>query len=415
MFETGYTSIAESRLDSQDVELFLNPKTLRKALHLFARNLFHKRNLRYAQGEAVLRIIFFGGETEAGIDAAAAEIRRRLANIGIDEPGTKTEPLCSPQVFTFIKTKALQDRDPRALTIYLDEMHRSRMTLKITAECYQLAKELNKMHEASKQTSASIGCGLDDLHAPWKILYDAAEEYRWKLQSSGDQTSDTENNIKVAQEDMERAIRDGLYNYKDMRAVRYALKDPNILRRGSKPWINFATIAASKGDKDAASAIAWYYLEKDGWQLKKPEKMDLSTGTPTAPTSLAGRLRQALGFEMSGLDPRGIEWLAVSAASSVPNTNEVANKFVGLAYLLREHGQEEAGLQWLKKARAVISDAGLDPSQFWDKEINSHAESWEKEREERESGVKGARSLASFVLHSSQFLDNFMVKEDTVR
>jgi hypothetical protein len=409
IYRVEYMSNAESRLGSQGVALLLNPKILRKALHLFARNHFDKRNHRYAQGEAVLRALFFGGEIEAGVDAAAAEIHRNLASIGVYEPGTKTEPFCSPQVFAFIKTKALQERDPRALTLYLDEMHRSRMTSKQAGECYRLAKELNQMHEPSKQTFASLGCVLDVLRSPWKVLYDAAEEYRWLLQRPGEEhTPDTEREIKSVKEDMDQAIRDGLHNYRDMGAVRYALKNPNILRRGSKPWINFATIAAGKGDKDAATALARYYLESDGWRLDKPDENTSPTRTPTAPTSLAGRLWKAVGFERSGLDPRGIEWLAVSAASSVPNTNEIANKFVGLAYLLREHGQEDQGLQWLKKARAVIAEAGLDPSQFWEKEINSHAASWEKEREGREGGFKAKPQLAELVPHSSKFLGNSM-------
>ena len=356
--------VASKKLLAHDAKLLCNPKILCKMMHLIARDDFGNANRDTAEGEHILRMLTHEGYEEALIDTASAEIIRGIGKLATADLGYRPGFFCSPQHRAKLKVRADNDNDWRAAIVYLSEMNRKKLNLDEAQETYEDAKWLSDMLEPASQSRVSVECPLDALPAPWLILYEAAEEYRVQLARSRDYETDPKRGrnddlYTQVNADIEMAIRDGLYKYTDIQAVKYALNRDTILTIGAQEWLDFVTRAAGSGDTAAATALAFHYLREDGmWPSEKE---------PTRRT-------------ISWL---GIEWLAVSAALSAPDATTMFAKFVGMAHLLREQGYEAEGEAWLEEAKNVIADAGLDPQKQWEKELSQIRKDWKDEATEQ--------------------------------
>ncbi|KAJ9608876.1 hypothetical protein H2200_006647 [Cladophialophora chaetospira] len=346
-----FIEMMEVALGSAEAALMRDPKVLRKAFHLLAQNYFHLRNSLGLKGFEILRMIFLAGELEAGIDAFAAILllEKQAERTGKAAP----DSTYFLRIGDFIKAKALARTDWRAVTMYLKEMTRFQGTKAFKRECYQLAKEFYSTVEPSRKSRVENPWLLQDYELPWKTFYEAARIYLLDLPEGKERDN--------VQADMELALRDGLYKYTDPRAVAPALRNDKVIPRHSKEWIQFATEAATKGEKDASFELAKYHLSKDGWYPKTEGKK------PTKWT--------------------GIEWLGVSAALSSPDTTRMVYLYCGLAHVLRERGYLAEGRSWLSYARENIGEAGLDMSgaekliidieEVW-KRTDSGDQAWER-------------------------------------
>ncbi|KIX96947.1 uncharacterized protein Z520_07061 [Fonsecaea multimorphosa CBS 102226] len=330
-----FIQVSEEALGSAEVALMRDPQILRTAFHSLGQNAFLMQNRRGGEGCDALRMAFLAGKTDAGVDAAAAEIAVG-ASVG------QQEPRLSPRIFDFIKAKAFQRSDWSAIILYLDEMSRKIGTEASARENYEVAKDLVDMVEPSKHLSRQNSSLLKHYKSPWRILHDAAQSYLSYLGEGA-----VYNQVRS---DLENALRDGLFKYSDLSAVPLALQQPGVLEKHSKEWIELATQSARAGDPDSSMQLAFYYLRKDGWRPAEPNKKPQ--------------------------DWTGVEWLAVSAALSAPNTGTMAAKYLGLAHLLREHGYADEGNSWIDFAKESMGEAGLDPENTWHNYLSEFQQAW---------------------------------------
>ncbi|KIW90438.1 uncharacterized protein Z519_09084 [Cladophialophora bantiana CBS 173.52] len=348
-----FIQLSEEGLGSAEVALMRDPQILRKAFHSLGQNAFHTQNRKGQEGCDALRMAFFAGEIDAGVDAAAAEI-------ALGNAMGRQENRLSPRISDFIKARALQRSDWRAITLYLDEMSTKRGTEASARENYKLAKDLVDMVEPSKQLRRQNPSLLQNYKLPWRVLHDAADSYLSYLDPGA--------TFDQVQSDLENAIRDGLFKFSDLAAAPFALRQPGVIEKHSKEWLELATQSASAGDPDSALQLAFYHLRKDGWRPAEPNK--------------------------KRRDWTGIEWLAVSAALSAPETGSMAAKYLGLAHLLREHGYADEGISWIDFAKESIGEAGLDPENKWHNYLDEFQQAW-KDTDE---------SLKKYEKSSNEFL-----------
>ncbi|OAL34670.1 hypothetical protein AYO20_06087 [Fonsecaea nubica] len=350
-----FLQVSEEVLGTGEAALLRDPQILRKAFHSLGQNNFHKQNRKGNDGCDALRMAFFAGETEAGVDAAAAEI-------ALGASLSPHEARLSPRIFDHVKAKALERNDWLAILLYLDEMSRKTGTEATARESYQLAKDLVAMVQPSKYLRTQNSSLLQPRNLPWRVLHDAAESYLSYLGEGAE--------YDQVQSDLENAIRDGLFKYSDVSAVPFALRQPGVTGKHSKEWIELATQSASVGDADSSLQLAFYYLSKDGWRPAEPNKK-----------------------------PRewtGIEWLGVSAALSAPETGPMVAKYLGLAHLLREHGYVDEGMSWIDFAKESMGEAGLDPDNTWNNYLSEFQLAW-KDTDESESLRKYEKSSEDFL------------------
>lgn len=281
------------------------------------------------------------GETEACIDAAAAEIL--LIQLSQRDPTTEIKRFMPLALFNLVREKALAKTDWRAMTLYVSIMNREQRQTKEAAQTdYELAKELDNMLEPGKQQSGE-GNPLREFERPWKLLHDAAEQYLSHL-------SPQEPIFFQVQTDLERALRDGAFKYSEPRAIPMVLGRGEMVEKHSTQWVTLSTQAAVAGSADSALHLAFYHLHKDGWLPAQ------SAATPKIWV--------------------GLEWLALSAAQAAPNTNHMAARYLALAHLLREHGFTEEGYSWIKFAQENIREAGLDPDDAWHNYLDGFMQTW---------------------------------------
>ncbi|OAP59461.1 hypothetical protein AYL99_06759 [Fonsecaea erecta] len=331
-----FVQLSEEVLGSAEVALMRDPQILRKAFHSLGKNAFHTQNRKGDEGCDALRMAFFAGEIDAGVDAAAAEIALGSA-LG------RQEARLSPRVAEFIKTKAFEGSDWLAMLLYLDEMTRKPGSEATARKNYELAKDLVGMVEPSKLLRRQNSSLLQHPKLPWRILHDAAKNYLSYLGEGAvhDQV----------RSDLEDAIRDGLFKYSDLSAAPFALRQPGVIKKHSKEWVELATQSASAGDPDSSLQLAFYHLRKDGWRPAEPNRKPR--------------------------DWTGIEWLAVSAALSAPETDSMAARYLGLAHLLREHRYVDEGTSWIDFAKENMGEAGLDPDNTWHHYFSEFQQAWE--------------------------------------
>ncbi|KIW35390.1 uncharacterized protein PV07_02088 [Cladophialophora immunda] len=330
-----FIQLSEEALGSAEVALMRDPQVLRKAFHSLGQNSFHTQNRKGDEGCDALRMAFFAGEADAGVDAAAAEIALGSA-LG------RQEARLSPRISDFIKAKALARSDWVAMLLYLDETSRKTGSEVVAQENYELAKDLVDMVEPSKKLRRQNSSLLQHHKLPWRVLHDAAESYLPYLREGAvyDQV----------RSDLENAIRDGLFKYSDLSAAPLALRQPGVIEKNSKEWVELATQSSSAGDPDSSLQLAFYHLRKDGWRPAEANRKPR--------------------------DWTGIEWLAVSAALSTPETGVMAAKYLGLAHLLREHGYVDEGISWIDFAKESMGEAGLDPDNRWHDYFSDFQQAW---------------------------------------
>ena len=319
---------------------------LRKALHLLAVSYFHDRNKNAVAGANLLQLVFLGGEVDAGIDAAMAELL--LASYEVRKPyGLRKSQLLSPQTAKFIREQALSHKEWRAMIVYLSQATKENGTEMVAREHCILARELFDMTEPHKSAYWENLNVLQRYEDPCKILYTAASNYLTRLPQGSERDA--------IQTTLETALRDGLCKYSSASAIPPALRQSNVIPRHSSRWLELANQSAASGDKEAAFDLAIYHLGKAGWRGKN------KVSPKTKPK-----------------DWTGINWLAVSAARSSPNPHAMINKYLGLAHLLREHGYLDEGYYWLAYAKENVSEAGLDLDQFWTKMVTGFERDWKE-------------------------------------
>ena len=385
-------------LKPDEAALLQDPSVLRKAFHLLGRNYFHQSNRKGPQGLGILRMIFLGGEVEAGVDAAAAEVlvgelkatsERSLA------PGS----LHSPRIYDFLKKTALSKSDWRAMILYLNEMSRLQTSEASVRDHYELAKELYMMLEPSKQLRMEDPYILQQYESPWKILFDAARKYLTYLPDGAE--------CDEVQATLEVALHEGIHSYSDPRAIAPALHESNVIARHSPQWLELATQSAASGDSAGAFELAIYHLRNGGWRIKSSEPLQ----KPTFGLAI-NHLRNG-GWRIKSSKPlrkpndwTGIEWLAVSASLSAPNATDMTNKYLGLAYLLREHGYPAEGYTWMAYAKENIVEAEVDPHKLAQAKINGHEQSW-KEADKDKTLERG-----KYWKKSNELLEPYLHVED---
>ncbi|OCT53978.1 hypothetical protein CLCR_10125 [Cladophialophora carrionii] len=366
-----FTRIAEQELGTVEAALVRDPKVLRQAFHLLGRNYFHQQNRQGQQGLAALRIAFFAGEVDAGIDAATAEVMVNISRVELGATST-TGTLLSARLFEFIKQRAQARADWRAMTLYLKEMSRAPGTEASARDNYNLARELFDMLEPSKELVLENTQLLRGVEPPWKILYEAAVAYLAYIPKGSPEHD------KV-QADVETALRDGIQKYSDPRAVAPALRQQRVIPWHSPEWVDLATQAAAAGVQDAAFDLAMYYLRLGGWRPRQAGKK------PT--------------------DWTGIEWLAVSAALAAPDIRAmVQSRYLGLAHLLREHGYLAEGYAWMEYAKENAAEAGLDPDKEWEHFIHDFELAWAKAEKDDE--------MQKYIQHSDKFFAPYLDGRD---
>jgi hypothetical protein len=365
--------MAES-LKFDEAFLMRDPRVLRKALHLLGKSYFHLQNRRGYEGVVILRMVFLGGELDAGIDAAAGEVltgHQTAREQRYVSPGT----LHTPRIYEYLKAKALSRSDWRAMSLYLDEMSRAPATKATARDHYKMAKELYNMLEPSEKYAVEDQQRLQGFLPPWQILFDAAKKYISFLPEGTEHDQ--------VQKDIETALYDGIHKYSDPRAIPPALREPNVIPRYSTSWMELANQSAAGGDKDGALELAKYHLRQGGW-LEKPGQKDKPT------------------------DWTGIEWLGVSAALSAPDTPAMVNKYLGLAHLLWAHGHRAEAWSWMERGKENVTEAGLDPlvqgRHEWEAKFAEYERSWRDAEKDKELSDK-------FWKHSEECLAPFFDDE----
>jgi len=78
----------------------------------------------------------------------------------------------------------------------------------------------------------------------------------------------------------------------------------------------------------------------------------------------------------------------------------MAEKYLGLAHLLYEHGYQAEGYDWMEFAKEYAADAGLDPNKEWEAYFEGFVRSWrnaEKDKELQKKIKAGDTFLARYM------------------
>jgi len=251
-----------------------------------------------------------------------------------------------PAVRTIVKKMAHERRDWRAMSLYVDDLLRSKSTPGTRAEAYGLAKDLFDRSTPGK--TARDAKPQDTFVQPWKLLRDAADQYLWDHRSGPEH--------EEAQAKLDQAVRDGASKYTDPAACAELLLDPSV-EKFSDEWTSLQLQTAMQGDANACFELGKFYLEKHGWYPCIGNR--------------SRRPNHQIGFH----------WIELAAALSSENAQAIARCYLAMAFVLRENGFSVAGRKWLSTGITDIRQNAPDNAEAttWIRTMESFNKDWESE------------------------------------
>jgi len=331
----------EEALSYDEVALLTDPKILPRIFEVFGEADFHRQNRQRWQrlGYYTLCAAFEAGEVEAALKVAFLEygqhgkVQRRTAES--------------------IKQHAMKMTDWRTMTVWIFLTTQESHTKEVARDNYLMAKKLDSMLEPSKRTMERTEI-FQNYRPPWQLVFSAANHYLShfdKHDPEGD----------PVQEDLERAVREGVEKWKDPEAAHELLLLPNEVKKFSDRWVSLMTMSAMDGSGEHCVRLALYHLARDGWLSHHLDENDewVAVDRKEKPKSWVG-----------------IEWLGLSAALENGNASIKTKRYLRLALLLREHGLAKEALLWFSTAKSDLQDQCIDPDGKWVDYIDGFEKHW---------------------------------------
>jgi hypothetical protein len=355
--------IAEEFLDSSTATRLCQPEVLARALHLLGQTFMHKQNLFWDEAWRTLTAAFEGGNDDAGLDMAAYHL-----------VSSRRHSAFSPRLDAFIKTRAREEKDWRAMSLHLGALlNQPEKSKESEREYYEMALELRDLTVPSRVATDSNAWLLRGHYPTWALVNAYAKRYLKRLDPQTEK-----NEIEAVQRERSQAVREGVDDWKDPDAALERLRDSDVLPRHSSQWLDLAAATAAGGSADAALDLAIYHLTQDGWRSK-----DLSR-TPT--------------------EFQGIEWLAASAVLSSGNASRTTSTFLAVMYLLHEHRYVEDEEYWFAFAKSFLLDAELDPGGSFEKMLNNHHESLHSTNEKLKAVLESSEDILGRLIYKEDRL-----------
>nr|KAK5436031.1 hypothetical protein LTR18_009610 [Exophiala xenobiotica] len=331
----------EEALSYDEIALLTDPKILPRIFEAFGEADFHRQNRHRwsALGHYTLCAAFEAGDVEAALKVAFLEYRMHGK--------------VQRRITEFIKQDAMKMTDWRTMTVWLFLTTKESHSKAVARDNYIMAKKLDSMLEPSNRTVKRTET-FQQYQGSWYLVFSAANHYLShfdKHDPEGD----------PVQEDLERAVREGVEKWKDPEAAHELLLLPNEVKKFSDRWVSLMTESAVDGSGEHCVRLALYHLARDGWLSHHLDENDewVTVDRKEKPKSWVG-----------------IEWLGLSAALENGNASIKTKRYLRLALLLREHGLAKEALPWFSAAKSDLQDQCIDPDEKWVDYIDGFEKHW---------------------------------------